>query len=188
MVFERFSRDARAAVIQAQRDARGFHADDIGPQHLLLGVLQTAEGDLSATLGGYGLTIDGVRTRLAETMETSESFDADADVLRLLGIDLRAVRDAVADTFGAEAFDRAVQRTGRGSRRRGRLAFTRAAKTTLQLALREAVARKGKTICCEHIMLGILRDADPVVMDIVTESADPATLTAAVSTLLERAA
>ncbi|MDT5048250.1 MAG: hypothetical protein QOG75_4138, partial [Mycobacterium sp.] len=61
-------------------------------------------------LTGYGLTAEVVRGRLAETSTADQLFDQDADALRAIGIDLRAVRDSVAGTFGTDAFDKALSR------------------------------------------------------------------------------
>ncbi|MEZ0362758.1 Clp protease N-terminal domain-containing protein [Mycobacterium sp. pUA109] len=188
MVFERFTRDARVAVVLAQEDARELVAGEIGSQHLLLGLLQAAEPDLSAVLGGFGLTADAVRARLAAGEASGESFDTDAEALRSLGIDLRAVRDSVARTFGADAFDNALRKSGRRRRRRGHIPFTRAAKKALELALREALAHKDKEIRCEHVVLGLLRGGDPAALALITEHVDPGRLRASVVTLLDRAA
>ena len=115
--FERFTRNARVAVMLAQEEARELCDREIGSQHLLLGVLQAAGEELSAVLTGYGLTAEVVRGRLAETSTADQSFDEDADALRAIGIDLRAVRDSVARTFGTDAFDNALSRSGRRRRR-----------------------------------------------------------------------
>ena len=40
--FQRFARNARVAVMQAQEDARELCDRETGSQHLLLGVLQAA--------------------------------------------------------------------------------------------------------------------------------------------------
>ncbi len=188
MVFERFTRDARVTVVLAHEEARELADREIGSQHLLLGLLQAAGPDLSAVLSGYGLTPDGVRARLAEASRTEESFDEDADALRAIGIDLRAVRDSVAATFGADAFDQALSRSGRRRRRRGHIPFTRSAKKVLELALREALAHKDKEIRCEHILLGILRCGDEAAIVLVTEHVYTAQLRAAVIALLDKAA
>src|ERR1700675_1313514 len=113
-MFERFTRHARVAVVLAQEEARELSTREIGPQHLLLGVLQASGTDLSAVLSGYGLTAGVVRTRLSEASPaTDELFGEDAEALRAIGIDLKAVRDSVARTFGADAFDNALPRSGR---------------------------------------------------------------------------
>jgi ATP-dependent Clp protease ATP-binding subunit ClpA len=187
-MFERFARNARVAVMLAQEEARELGGRETGPQHLLLGVLQAAGEDLSAVLAGYGLTADGVRARLAESSARDKSFDEDAEALSAIGIDLRAVRDSVARTFGADAFDNALSRSGRRRRPRGRISFSHGSKKVLELALREALAHKDNEIRCEHLLLGILRGGDKAAIGLITEHVYTAQLRAAVVKLLDRAA
>ena len=172
-MFERFTRYARVAVVLAQEEARELHTREISPQHLLLGVIQAAGNDLSAVLSGYGLTADAVRARLIKASpKTDESFDEDAEALRAIGIDLRAVRDSVARTFGPDAFDDALSRSGRRrgrQRRSSHIPFNRAAKKSLELAVRETLAHKDNEIGCEHLLLGILRSGDKAAIGLITE-------------------
>lgn len=189
MVFERFSRNARVAVVLAQEEARELAADAIGSEHLLLGVVQAAGPDLSAVMSGYGLSAQVVRARLAERSSAAdESFDDDVEALRSIGVDLRAVRDNVARTFGPDAFDEALSKSGRRRRRRGHTPFARAAKKTLELALREALVHKDNEIRCEHIMLGLLRGGDKPAIGLITEQVDTAQLRVAIIALLDKAA
>jgi ATP-dependent Clp protease ATP-binding subunit ClpA len=188
-MFERFSRNARVSVVLAQEEARELDAGEIRPEHLLVGVLQSAGRELSNVLGHHGLTADVIRDRLA-TAESSgdESFEDDAEALRLIGIDLRAVRDSVARTFGADAFDNALRKSGRRRRRRGHIPFTKSAKKVLELALREALAHKDNLIGCEHILLGILRGGDKFTVGLITEHVEVADVRAAIVALLDKAA
>jgi ATP-dependent Clp protease ATP-binding subunit ClpA len=187
-MFERFTRNARASVVLAQEEAREVCDREVGSQHLLLGILQAAGEDLSAVLTGYGLTAEVVRARLAETSTGDKSFDEDADALSTIGIDLRAVRDSVARTFGADAFDSALFRSGRRRRPRRHISFSRGAKKVLELGLREALAHKDNEIGCEHLLLGILRSGDKVAIDLITEHVYTAQLRAAVVKLMDKAA
>jgi ATP-dependent Clp protease ATP-binding subunit ClpA len=187
-MFERFARNARVAVMLAQEDAREMCDRETGSQHLLLGVLQAAGEELSAVLAGYGLTADVVRARLAESSTGDKSFDEDADALSTIGIDLRAVRDSVARTFGSDAFDNAFARSGRRRRPRGRMSFSHGAKKVLELAVRDAVAHKDTEIRCEHLLLGILRGGDKAAIPLITEHVSAAQLRAAVVKLLDQAA
>jgi ATP-dependent Clp protease ATP-binding subunit ClpA len=191
-MFERFTRHARVAVVLAQEEARELRAREVGPQHLLLGVLQSAGNDLAAVLTGYGLTADVVRTRLVEASPPmDETFGEDAEALRAIGIDLGAVRDSVASTFGAGAFDDALPRSGRRSRRQrrsSRIPFTRFAKKSLELAVREASVHKDNEIGCEHLLLGILRSGDQAAVGLVTEHVYTAQLRASILALLDKAA
>lgn len=187
MAFERFARGARATVVLAQEEARELGAREIGSQHVLLGLLQAADADLSAVLTRYDLTADAVRARLAQPSPV-DPFDEDADALRAIGIDVAAVRDSVAATFGVDAFAQAMRKSGRRRRRRGHIPFTRPAKKVLELGLREAVAHQDNEIRCEHLLLGILRGGDRPAIDVINEHVYPAQLRAAVIALLDRAA
>jgi ATP-dependent Clp protease ATP-binding subunit ClpA len=191
-MFERFTRHARVAVVLAQEEARELRTREIAPQHLLLGILQSAGNDLAAVLNGYGLTSDVVRTRLLEASPTvDETFDEDAEALRAIGIDLRAVRDSVAGTFGADAFDNALRRSGRRrgrQRRSSHIPFTRPAKKSLELAVREALAHKDHEIGCEHLLLGILRSGDKAAVGLITEHVYTAQLRSSILALLDEAA
>ncbi|HXY64676.1 MAG TPA: Clp protease N-terminal domain-containing protein [Mycobacterium sp.] len=186
--FQRFARNARVAVMLAQEEARELCDRETGSQHLLLGILQAAGEELSAVLTGYGLTTEVVRAQLAETSPGDKSFDEDADALSTIGIDLRAVRDSVARTFGADAFDQALSRSGRRRRLRGHISFSHGAKKVLELALREALAHKDNEIRCEHLLLGILRSGDKAAIDLITEHVYTAQLRAVVVKLMDKAA
>ncbi|WP_102144216.1 Clp protease N-terminal domain-containing protein [Mycobacterium hubeiense] len=187
-MFERFSRNARVAVVLAQEEARELNADEIRPEHILVGVLQSAGRELSSVLEGYGLTANAVRDRLAADESAGGSFDDDAEALRSIGIDLRAVRDNIDRTFGEGTFDNEVRKPGRRRRRRSHLPFTKPAKMVLELALREALAHKDNGIACEHILLGILRGGDAFTLQVIGEKVDAAQLRAAIVDLLDKAA
>ena len=188
-MFERFSRSARVSVVLASEEARESNSDEIRPEHLLVGVLQSAGRDLSGVLGAHGLMAGVIRDRLAAAASPGEeSFDEDAETLRSIGIDLRAVRDSVDDSFGAGTFDNALRRSGRRRRRRGHLPFTKPAKKVLELALRETLAHKNNWIGCEHLMLGILRGGDTFTMSLIPEHGDAARLRDAIDELIRRAA
>lgn len=182
-MFERFSRTARVAVVLAQEEARDLGSGEIRPEHLLVAVLQSAGSGLDTLLTGHGLTVPDIRSRLA----TDSLDDADADALRTIGIDLRAVRDSVARSFGSDALDNALNTSGRRRRRR-HLPFTRGAKKALELSLREAVAHKDNVIGCEHLLLGIIRGGDPRAAELLSAHVQPDALRAEIVALLDAAA
>jgi ATP-dependent Clp protease ATP-binding subunit ClpA len=186
--FQRFTRNARVAVMLAAEEARELCDRETGAQHLLLGVLQAAGAELSSVVAGFGLTAEVVRARLAETSTGDRSFDEDADALSTIGIDLRAVRDSVSRTFGDDAFDRALSRSGRRRRSRGHMSLSHGAKKVLELALREALAHNDTEIRCEHLLLGILRSGEKQAIGLITEHVYTAQLRAAVVKMLEQAA
>lgn len=185
-MFERFSRHARVAVVLAQEEARELDAGEIRPEHLLVGVLQSAGRELSSAFAGFGLTADVVRDRLGAGGD--ESFEDDADALRSIGIDLHAVRDNVNRAFGENTFDDALRNSGRRRGRRGHLPFTKPAKKSLELALREAVAHKDSVIGSEHVLLGILRGGDQAALGLITEHVEVDALRSAIVALLDQAA
>lgn len=150
-MFEKFTKRARMAVVASQEEARDIGADRITAVHLLLGVLDTADGAFAAELGEVGLTSDAVRER-AERVLT----DQDAEDLKSIGIDVVGVADAVSQRLG---FD--ILRPVRKRLRTGNIPFGPGAKKSLQLALREAVNRKDRTIDGAHVLLGVLRSDDP---------------------------
>lgn len=187
-MFEKFTRSARAAVVLAQEEARDLDAREITPEHLLIGVLQSADGDLSSVLTGFGLTADVLRAQLAAADPDRHALDEDAEALQAIGIDLQAVREAVERGFGPGAFSDAVRRSGRRRRRRGHLPFTRSAKKVLDLSLREALSHRDREISGEHVLLGILAGGDRATARLITEHVSVERLRAAVVALLEKAA
>ena len=161
-MFERFSDSARSAVVAAQAEARGLHADRITPAHVLLGVLVTAEERLRVSLADVGLTIDGVRTDLAAMNRDDPLGPDDAAALEAIGIDLDAVRARLEETFGEGVLDSPAENAGKERRGRfsdlfgGHIPFDRSAKKILELSRREAIAHRDRSIGSEHIMLGVI--------------------------------
>jgi ATP-dependent Clp protease ATP-binding subunit ClpA len=115
----------------------------------------------------------------------------DAEALKALGIDLDEIRRRAEHAFGDGALDNPAEDPAEGSRRRGRLRgrlrelagragsvetgqtaadpkvsrhipFTGRAKKTMELSLREAIARKDRHIGVEHIVLALLRGDDKI--------------------------
>ena len=174
-MFERFTAQARAAVVGAQAEARLLDQRYIGTEHLLIALLVQADGRVGRLLHGDGVDADFVRADVRRRVDVGSkpdlSFtDADAEdaaALKAIGIDLHAVRAAIEANFGAGAlhlprpvkkrrwpFGRAA--TGSG----GHIPFTKRAKKVLELSLREALRLKNNFIAPEHIMLAILREGE----------------------------
>ena len=115
------------------------------------------------------------------------TFDADADALRAIGIDLHSVRDRVDGAFGPGSFDNALRDSGRRPRR-GKAPFGKPTKKALELALREAIAHRNAVIDSEHLLLGIPRGGDPVACGLISASVDKDALRSAIGALLDQAA
>lgn len=191
-MFEKFSREARAAVVSAQDDARELGAKRIGPEHVLLGALSNAEPGLRAVLHAHGITADGLRAALAARTSEPPLGADDAQALRSIGIDLDAVQASIADNFGPRAWDQAEPKAERGIFGRllgsGHIPFTGPAKKSLELALREAVHRKDREISSTYLLLGILRGADPATTDLLGGGDAVSGLRADLYAMLDRAA
>lgn len=154
-MFERFTQDARVVVVNAQEEARDLGHDHIGTEHVVLAMLDHGQGAAAEALSACGATADDVRRRvLAATRDDRDPLDPDA--LASLGIDLDEVRRATEATFGPGALDRA----GARPRRRGHIPFTRRAKKSMELALRESINLRHNEIRDGHLLLGILRDGE----------------------------
>jgi ATP-dependent Clp protease ATP-binding subunit ClpC len=72
-MFERFTERARRAVVLAQDEARRLGHNYIGTEHVLLGLLREEEGIAARVLGSLGVTLDGVRGRVAEIVGRGEA-------------------------------------------------------------------------------------------------------------------
>jgi ATP-dependent Clp protease ATP-binding subunit ClpC len=64
-VFERFTDDARAAVVYAQEESRLFRHDHIATEHLLLGLLH-GDDDTVRALESFGVTLAAARQQLED--------------------------------------------------------------------------------------------------------------------------
>ena len=63
-MFERFTDQARQAVVRAQEEARGFDHNYIGTEHLLVGLWCEEPGVAARTLESAGITVDAVRGKV----------------------------------------------------------------------------------------------------------------------------
>ena len=155
-MFERFTKDARAVVVSAQEEARHLGHDHIGTEHVLLAILDHGTGPAAEALAAAGLGADDMRRRVA-AMAGEQQDPLDPQALASLGIDLDEVRRATEASFGPGALD------GAGATRRGRvrghIPFTRSAKKSLELALRESIQLKHNDIRDGHLLLGLIREA-----------------------------
>ena len=157
-MFERFTDDARHAVVAAQAEARRLKATRIETVHLFMGILDTAGSDVIEILRDEGYTRETV---LAELAKGQALGDRDARALESIGIDLEAVRANLEASFGEGALDGVDESRRRWfGRATGHIAFASASKKALELSWREARARKESKVSCEHILLGLIRGAD----------------------------
>ncbi|MFG2085969.1 MULTISPECIES: Clp protease N-terminal domain-containing protein [unclassified Spirillospora] len=165
-MFERFTEDARAAVIGAQAEARNLGDHHIGTEHVLLSVLR-GDDAVARALREHGLSADDLRTRITRVNATGGDV-LDADALKSIGVDLDAIREATEETFGEGALDVPAGKLSR--LRGGHIPFTPKAKKALELSLRHAIRLKQKQIRGGHILLGLLHDDDFLSVRLTTEA------------------
>jgi hypothetical protein len=135
----RFDTESRIAVAQAADIAREMGHREIGPGHLLLGLLANPRGTAYAALWDHGLNLDTARDLVAANHVDPEpepdhttgpgsapGYDDDREALEAIGIDLDRVREVVRANLGEDLAggwaarpDRAREKgRGRGDRRR----------------------------------------------------------------------
>lgn len=146
-MFERFTREARTAVVGAQQVARDVGSRHVDTTHLLVALLEQ-DGPAARAVDALGVDRAALASRARADLR---SGGLDADALAGLGIDLDAVRRQADAVFGRGALERA------GRSPSGHIPFTPDAKKSLELALREAVRLKQSSIRGSHLLLGILR-------------------------------
>jgi ATP-dependent Clp protease ATP-binding subunit ClpA len=187
-MLERFTTPARDAVMRARSEAQLAGHRFIGTEHLLLALLHPEAGRTATILGELGVELEGTRATVARLVGRPDQplGPADAEALRSIGIDLDAVLASVEKTFGPgalgdprdpEPLDGAVARqVSKGLFRRRRpgesksARFSQRAKKTLELALREAVARKDNYIGTEHLLLGVIREGQGLGAQVLAEA------------------
>ncbi len=208
-MFERFTDDARAVVVSTQELCPRLGADEVEPVHLLAALCEpdSPVRDLLAAHGLTSTAVlasirrpgapggpDADENEVGEAADRGPLGDDDSDALRALGIDLEAVRRAVEEQFGPGALDDPTAgpapagadpgvehgpRRGRVRLGRQRTRFGRGARKVLELAVREAVRRRGREITAADVALGVLRTDDLAVRRVLWEcSADHVALRA----------
>lgn len=186
-MFERFTEAARGVVVEAVDVAMELGAGAVTPVHLLYGCAEVRDDTAGRPLRGAGLTGAVIRAALPRAPRpTTEQVDPDA--LRAIGVDYDGIRAATEQTFGPGALDAAPDRRSPGGRPR-RPRFTPEAKRSLEQSLRVAVELHERRIRAGHLLLGVLRVDDELVIRLLREAGtDVAGLSALVLTQLSAAA
>jgi ATP-dependent Clp protease ATP-binding subunit ClpA len=160
-VFERFTDEARRAVVVAREEARELRATQIEPVHLLLAL----SGDPGR--GGSVLRDAGVDSAALRSALSRSADPLDADALAAVGIDLTAVRAAAEATFGPGALDRG------GPGVSGHVPFAGGSKRALEESLRHVLRQKGRrrdrAIDSGAVLAGVLAVGDPLVTRVLQQ-------------------
>jgi len=153
-MFERFSRDAKSVVLASLAAAQQLGAEQVEPEHLLLGL---AAGDTPAARA------------IAEAGIGAEAIAAaiEADLVAML--EVVGVPASVVDATPAAP---RADHPGFGVHGRG----------ALEQALREAVRRSERRLGAEHILLGVLHAPSPTLTRVLARlDVEPARLAALVA-------
>jgi Clp amino terminal domain, pathogenicity island component len=120
MMFERFTPEARAVVIQANEHARRLGHRYVGGEHLLLAAVGAGQ-PASAVLAAHGVTPERVKEEIVRRVGLGAGAGLfaglDPDALACIGIDLDAVRARIEASFGPRALARAAQALDQGTAR-----------------------------------------------------------------------
>ncbi len=173
-MFERFSAPVSRACALAYEEADRLRHDYLGSEHLMVGLAQLSDRRVGPVLRARSLGPDALRARLDQMVADGKlpgPWRNQADLLRGLGIDLAEVRNAAESSSGPEALCSATRLARRRSWLREEPVLTAGvpsplggkamvAKRAFWLARQEA-ARLGQELAGpEHLLLGILRDAE----------------------------
>ncbi|MCZ2837009.1 Clp protease N-terminal domain-containing protein [Modestobacter sp. VKM Ac-2985] len=160
-MFERFTDEARRAVVVAQEEARTLRAEKIDPVHLLLALAEDP-GRGGAVLRAAGADHPTLRSALDRSGSA-----LDADALATVGIDLDQVRAAAESAFGPGALDRGAREPA------GHISFAdgskRALEESLRHVLRSKVRRRARAIDTGALLAGLLAVGDPVVTRVLRQ-------------------
>ncbi|MCI3152069.1 peptidase [Streptomyces sp. GB4-14] len=152
-MFERFTKDARDVVKEAVAHGERTGAARVGPEHLLLALLDREGSRASFALTALGL--DDRREPVREALERARRrgglTQAETDALAGLGIHVPEIVARVEETHGPGALSVEPAR----GRWRGHRPFDRSAKEVLTGALRAAMARGHRHIGDEHLLLAL---------------------------------
>lgn len=173
-MFERFTEQSRAVVRQAHAERIRLDHRLVGTEHLLLALLDERISPVAGLLRDAGVDSARARAEIERMvgLGTRELGERDAEALRSIGIDLDTVRSTVEKSFGPGALDPAPPPARRRLFAGWDLltGWSARAKKVLQLALREAVARRDREIGPEHILLGLLREGNGLAALILTRA------------------
>ena len=168
-MFERFTPAAHRVVELADQEADRLRHGYLGPEHVLVGIVGQAESPAGRVLRARGLDLEAVRGELDRLVEQGILPGPErnhAALLGSLGVDLEAVRRTAEEAFGQEAVGQATRRVlrrrwwrGSGSGWTPLCGKAAVAKRALQLASAEADALGQHDIGPEHVLLGLVRDA-----------------------------
>ncbi|PXY31951.1 Clp protease N-terminal domain-containing protein [Prauserella muralis] len=148
-MFEQFTKDARATVREAVRDATELGSAEVDTLHVLVALTRFPQGAAARLLGGLGVALDDVAARAQLARRRGGLSDADAEALGGLGIDVDHIVSRIEQEHGPHAL------AGGGRRARGHIPFGEQPKRVLERCLREVIMLGDRRIGSEHILLAL---------------------------------
>ncbi|MFN7161258.1 MAG: ATP-dependent Clp protease ATP-binding subunit [Candidatus Gracilibacteria bacterium] len=97
--FEKFTPDAKRALLHAEQEARNEKIGYIGTEHLLIGVLSQKDSLGAAVLQHFNINADQVRNVLRESNAKRQHRAEEANMLELTGFAKKTIRDAVSIAY-----------------------------------------------------------------------------------------
>lgn len=160
-MFERFSKAARAAVVEAQQEAIRADSPTIGTECLLYALLDAPDAVSGDLLRRHGLDRDRLADDFAAVHRRGGLTQADAAALGELGIDVDAIVANVEQRRGEFAL------AGSRHRKRRRVLpdhrpITEGLKEVLEGSLTEARELGESRIGDEHMLLALLKHATQI--------------------------
>jgi ATP-dependent Clp protease ATP-binding subunit ClpC len=146
VIFARFTDRSRKSVEAAFEEAKMLGHDSLGDEDLLLGILRAYEGLAAEALSSLGVTLEGAREESEEMLSVA---------LSSIGISLEEVRREAGDAFEMRIPDNR------------RIPFSPRAKKALVEARRRMRRMGDNYLGTEHILLGILGNADGMAVRIL---------------------
>jgi ATP-dependent Clp protease ATP-binding subunit ClpA len=118
-VFERFTDRARRVVVLAQEEARLLNHNDIGTEHILLGLIHEGEGVAARALESLDISLEAVRAEVTEIIGQGQSpptghIPFTPRAKKVLELSLREALELGHDYIGTEHILLGLLREGEG--------------------------------------------------------------------------
>jgi ATP-dependent Clp protease ATP-binding subunit ClpA len=161
-MLDRFNAAAHDVMDRAGREADRLQHNYVGGEHLLVAIAEQRSGPAAELLSVHRLDATALRDevqRLITAGVLPPPMHSDAELLRMVGVDLDRVTGTLHESFGAAAVDDAVRRV---SRRIGWTPLCGKAltvKRSFWFAAQQADTLGRADVGPEHLLLGLLRDA-----------------------------
>lgn len=160
-MFERLTEPARQVVSSAGEESDRLGHNYIGCEHVMAGIARQVDNPAAQILGTHGLDLRAIRAELDRLIDRGilpRPWHNDHELLGSLGVDLDAVLRSMEDAFGVDTVKQAVDRATGGGWTPGHGKVLEL-KQSCWLAVKQADALRHAGVGPEHLLLGLLIDA-----------------------------